>query len=144
VRRDRCLKKKDIFCQISPRIFFDYNFSAYLKIAEPYFYIRLTKEVNYFPQFQPVLNDGVSISEFLDFTSIRFKIVAEQISVSDSLSFSLSVQKNDALSISEAVTVSMQYFTASQDAVTITENLVFTITNESGIINGSEINGAII
>lgn len=141
---DCCLKKKDIFCQVSYRIFFDYNLSAYLKIAEPYFYIKLTKDVGYFPQFQPVLLDNVSISEFLDFISVRFVDISESVSIIDSLVFYVDAQKNDTLSVSELIELSMQYFTASQDAVTITENLIFTTTNESGIINGSEINGAII
>lgn len=144
MRRDLCLKKKDIFLKINEKTVFDYDFGLYLKIAEPYFYIKLTKSIGYFPQFQPIFKDIVSISESLVFVSTRFLSTQDSLLIYDVLSFYIEAQKNDAIVISENVTVSMQYFTASQDAVTITESVTLTLTSGSNLVNGSAINGAII
>lgn len=110
--------------------------------------------------FAPDFLEGISIYESLSLTSTRplsdsVKIIEglvlsgtiskqDCLSILEALSVFISSQKNDSVLVTESLNFSTMFFTEKSDNIAISENLVITIESGSNIVNGSQINGAII
>ena len=84
--------------------------------------------------------EDISISETTQKNVFSQK--TEAIFVSDSVIINLGKAQNEAVSISE--NLSTMIFSEKSDSIGISELVIITIESGSNIVNGSQINGAII
>lgn len=86
--------------------------------------------------------DGVLVSD--EISALINKSNTDQISVQEAIAKAMAVSKSDIILVSESLSFSKEHFTEYLEGVTIAEEVIVLIVSESGLINGSTINGAMI